>query len=134
MDRMLRITNQDLINELEKVSDKTKKVLVKDWDDDRAAISGARLVTDESEEEIKMALQITKFIPYVNFEKDFDMDAYTLSCEQLIQHLKQFDRELFTIVGIDVGGYFVQSVTEDDKYVVISSKIEENNEEGESNG
>ena len=133
MNMMIRMTNQNLIDELEKVSDKTKKVLVKDNDDDRAAIKGVGLVKDESEE-INTVLQITKFIPYIDFEKDFDMNAYTLSCEQLIQHLKQFNREFFTIIGIDVGGYFVQSVTEDDKYVIISSKIEENNEEGESNG
>ena len=133
MDRMIRMTNQNLIDELEKVSDKTKKVLVRDYDDDKAAIRGVRPETDEHED-INMVLQVTKFIPYINFEKDFNMDIYTLSCEQLIQHLKQFDRELFTITGIDVGGYYIQSVTEDDKYVIISSKIEKNNEEGESNG
>ena len=133
MDRMIRMTNQNLIDELEKVSDKTKKILVEDYEDNRAAISGVRPVTDE-DEDIKTVLQVTKFIPYVNFEKDFDRDVYTLSCEQLIQHLKQFDREFFTIIGIDVGGRFTQSVTEDDKHVIISSKIEKNNEEGESNG
>lgn len=133
MNRMIRMTNQNLIDELEKVSDKTKKILVEDYEDDRAAISGINLVTDENED-IKSVLQVTKFIPYVDFEKDFNMDAYTLSCEQLIQHLKQFNREFFTIIGIDVGGRFIQSITEDDKHIIISSKMEENNEEGESNG
>ena len=115
----VRLTVNNIISELEKVTDKTKRVIIRDYDDVLVACDGPRLLTHEDEDP-KTVIQLHHILNFLRYDK-FDIDLITLDTNQLLQRLYCVDdKELFVIGGAEDGGVFIQSITEDETHVIIS--------------
>ena len=108
---MLRLTVDTLIKEINKhVTDFSMPVRLKDVDEGYTTISDIGISRDENEDP-KEVLIIRIKLPLIDeADNGWVYTDHLWTVKDLVDKLKNFNRELFVIMGVDVAGRFVQNV------------------------